>query len=144
MTEQRAAELAGELRVVVSELIRGMREQTGEGNDLTKSQSSVLGRIERDGPITATELARAQGMRPQSMGPIVAALEAAGLISGSPDPRDGRKTMLSLTDRAREDFRTGRLARQDWLATKLTVALSDAELEQLAVGLALLKRVTQA
>ena len=41
-------------------------------------------------------------MRPQSMGPLIAALEAAGLVSGAPDPKDGRQTMLSLTEACRK------------------------------------------
>jgi DNA-binding MarR family transcriptional regulator len=36
-------------------------------------------------------------MRPQSMGSAVALLEAAGFVSGAPDPSDGRQTILSLT-----------------------------------------------
>ena len=46
-------------------------------------------RLEKDGPATASSLARAEGMRPQSMGAVVAALESAGLMRGAPDPTDG-------------------------------------------------------
>ena len=112
-TEAAAAlALAVDLRVVLGQLVRRLREQTSAG-DLTRSQTSVLARLERDGPATSTDLARAEGVRPQSMSTIVAALEDAGLISGADDPNDGRKTVLSLTDAAREQYATGRLAKQD-------------------------------
>ena len=69
----RASVLAGELRVVVGKLIRRLREQVSPG-DFTWSQLSVLKRLERDGPATVTTLARAEGVRPQSMGATVAVL----------------------------------------------------------------------
>ncbi|MEY9887120.1 DNA-binding MarR family transcriptional regulator [Catenulispora sp. MAP5-51] len=136
----RAATVAHELRVTLGQVLRRLRAQT-EGSDLTKSQSSVLGRLERDGPTTATALARAEGVRQQSMAAIVAALVDAGLVAGSADPSDGRKTILGLTDEAREQFRTGRLAKEDWLTTAITATLSPAELEQLAASVKLLRRL---
>jgi len=136
----RAAEVARELRVTLGQLLRQLRAQS-EGGDLTKSQSSALGRLERDGPATATALARAEGVRQQSMAAIVAALMDAGLVAGSPDPADGRKTILGLTEEARERYRTGRLAKEDWLTTAISATLGPAELEQLAASIDLLRRL---
>src|SRR6202162_2824390 len=92
----RAAALAGELRVLIGKLKRGLRDQARLG-DRTWSQVSVLSRLERECPATVTALARAEGVRPQSMGATISALEAAGFVSGAPDPADGRQTILSLT-----------------------------------------------
>jgi DNA-binding MarR family transcriptional regulator len=145
MTDQgttHASVVAGELRVVLGQLVRRLREQA-DGSDLTRSQASVLGRLDRDGPATATVLARAEGLRPQSMGTIVAALAAAGLVAGSPDPKDGRKTILSLTQTAREQFRTGRLAREDWLIQAMSAALTPSELDQLSSSIGLLRRIAR-
>src|ERR1700761_571654 len=94
----RAAILARELRIVFGNLKRRLREQATAG-DFTFSQIAVLSRLEREGPATVSNLAREQGVRPQSMGATVAALESAGFVQGSPDPSDGRQTLLSLTDR---------------------------------------------
>src|SRR5450755_4988692 len=145
MTDQgttHASVVAGELRVVLGQLVRRLREQA-DGSDLTRSQASVLGRLDRDGPATATVLARAEGLRPQSMGTIVAALAAAGLVAGSLDPKDGRKTILSLTQTAREQFRTGRLAREDWLIQAMSAALTPSELDQLSSSIGLLRRIAR-
>lgn len=134
--------VAGDLRATLGRLVRRLREQA-EGSDLTKSQSSVLGRLEREGPTTATALARAEGIRPQSMGSIVAALEIAGLVTRSPDPNDGRKTILNITDKAREQYRTGRLAREDWLTHAMTASLTLDEIEQIAATTELLRRLAR-
>ena len=63
-------------------------------------------------------------MRPQSMGPLIAALESAGLVIGAPHPTDGRQTLLSLTDTCRQWVEEGRAARQDWLTRTLRARLS--------------------
>ncbi|PMW07533.1 MarR family transcriptional regulator, partial [Pseudomonas sp. GW456-11-11-14-TSB2] len=83
--------MAQGIRGVSGKLKRRLREQGGVG-DLTPSQIAVLLRLEKDGPATTSELARAEAMRPQSMGTVIVALESAGLVHGAPDPHDGRKT----------------------------------------------------
>ena len=119
---------------------RRLREQAGVG-DLTPSQVSVLLRLEQDGAATASSLARAEGMRPQSMAPVIATLEGAGLVSGAPDPTDGRQTLLSLTDACRKLVSKGRAARQDWLARTIQARLSPREQDELSAALELLKRL---
>src|ERR1700688_4106319 len=109
-----AKALALDLHALSGKLKRRLREQASAG-DLTPSQTSVLGRLNRDGPTTVTALARGEGVRSQSMGATIAVLEAAGLVEGSPDPEDGRQTILSLTSACRELIKNGRAARHDWL-----------------------------
>jgi DNA-binding MarR family transcriptional regulator len=134
------AALAAELRIVAGALSRRLREQADVG-DLTSAQKSVLLRLERDGPTTGSALARAEGMRPQSMGAIIAALETAGYVAGAPDPSDGRQTIISLTDHFRDWVRAARAARQDWLLRTLQARLTVREQHQLAGAVELLKRL---
>jgi DNA-binding MarR family transcriptional regulator len=134
--------LAGDLRVVISQLRRRLREQSSIG-DLTWSQTSVLSRLEREGSATVSSLARAEGMRPQSMGATVSALEAAGLVNGSPDPEDGRQTILSLTPACREWIKAARAAKEDWLFRAIQSKLSPEEQGELAKGVELLKRLAE-
>jgi DNA-binding MarR family transcriptional regulator len=136
----RASALAGELRLLISQLRHRLHEQTHPGA-YTWSQVSVLIRLERDGPATVSALARAEGVKPQSMGATVATLEAAGLVKGSPDPADGRQTILSLTDACRELIKVHRAAKEDWLLRAIQTKLSPAEQEELATALELLKRL---
>ena len=137
-----APALAGELRVLTGRLKRRLREQASLG-DLTSSQTATLGRLHREGPATVTALAKAEGMRPQSMGAIVAALEAAGMVSGAPDPADGRQTILSLTEACRERIAAGRAAREDWLLRAIEAHLTSKEQAQVASAVALLKRLVE-
>jgi len=135
----RALALAGDLRVVIGQLKRRLREQAHLG-DLTWSQIRVLSRLDSEGPATVTALARAEGMRPQSMGETVSALKAAGFVSGAPDPDDGRQTVLSLTPACAEAIKNGRAAHEDWLFRSIRTRLAAAEQAQLASAVELLKR----
>jgi DNA-binding MarR family transcriptional regulator len=137
---RRASVLAQGLRALLGKLKRRLREQAGVG-DLTPSQVSVLLRLEKDGPATASSLARAEGMRPQSIAPVIAALEGAGLVSGAPDPTDGRQTLLSLTDACQKLVNKGRAARQDWLARTIQARLSPQEQDELSAAIELLERL---
>lgn len=136
----RATTLARDIRGLAGKLKRRLREQSDIG-DLTPSQTAVLLRLEKDGPATTSSLARAEGMRPQSMGTVIAALESAGLVQGAPDPSDGRQTILSLTDAFTKRIGEGRAARQDWLLRTIQSRLSPQEQGQLAAAVALLQRL---
>ncbi|ASW09864.1 MULTISPECIES: MarR family transcriptional regulator [unclassified Rhizobium] len=137
-----ASTVAEELRGFASKLKRKLREQ-GHAGDLTSSQASALIRLEKEGPMTTSALARAEGMRPQSMGTLLSALDAMGLVSGMPDPSDGRQTILSLTDRCRRLIQEGRAARQDWLSRTIEARLSPEEQGQVLAAIGLLQRLVE-
>jgi DNA-binding MarR family transcriptional regulator len=134
--------LAAEMRTVFRKLKLRMREHGG-ANDLTPSQASVLLRLEEHGAVTVSGLARAEGMRPQSMSAIVTPLQVAGLIRGAPDPTDGRQTLMSLTPKCLKWIQEGRAARLDWLTTTISQKLSVHEQEKLQEALELLKRLAE-
>ena len=135
--------LAVELHGIVGNLRRRMREQSDAG-DLPPSQVAVLRRLDSEGAVTVSALARATGIRSQSMGATVAALQAAGLVAGAPDPADGRQTLLSLTPACRRWIRQTRAAKQDWLSRAIESELSLREQQDLGRALALLQRVIEA
>jgi DNA-binding MarR family transcriptional regulator len=137
-----ASDLAAQIRTVLSRLKRRLREQ-GERGDLTPSQISVLLRLEKDGAATVSGLARAEGMRPQSMSSIVTSLQDAGLVGSSSDPNDGRQTLMSLSSKCEKWLREGRAARQDWLTTTILEKLSAQEQQKLSAALELLSRLTE-
>jgi DNA-binding MarR family transcriptional regulator len=134
--------LAEGLWTIYRQLKRKLREQ-GERSNLKPSQVSVLLRIRKDGPATISSLARAEGMRPQSMSAIVTSLLEAGLLSGSPDPTDRRQTLLALSPKCQQLLSDGRAATQDWLTTIIQQKLSAQEQETLSSAIALLARLIE-
>jgi DNA-binding MarR family transcriptional regulator len=137
-----ASTLAAEIRTVCGKLKRRLREHGGR-HDLTPSQISVLLLLEKDGSATVSSLARAEGMRPQSMSAVVTSLQEADLVSGAPDPSDGRQTLMSLTPKCLKWLQEGRAARQDWLTTTISQKLSAHEQEKLQAALELLTRLVE-
>lgn len=137
-----ACELASEIRAILGRLKRRLREHGGD-HDLTQSQVSVALRLEKDGSATVSTLARAEGVRPQSMSAVVAPLQEAGLVQGAPDPTDGRQTLMSLTPKCLKWLRDGRAVRQDWLAATIAQRLSIREQEKLREVLELLARLAE-
>jgi DNA-binding MarR family transcriptional regulator len=134
--------LAAEIRTVCGNLKRRLREHGGR-DELTPSQVSVLLRLEKDGSATVSSLARAEGIRPQSMSAVVTPLQESGLIRGTPDPSDGRQTLMSLTPKCLKRLQEGRAARQDWLTATISLKLSVREQEKLQAALELLARLVE-
>ena len=132
--------LVDELADLFGKLKRKLRAQAASG-DLTPSQISVLVHLDRAGPTTVSALARLEGVRPQSMGATVASLDDLGLVKGSPDPSDGRQTILSLTARCESMIRSGRAARHEWLLRAINSKLTPQEQVQLKAALGLLSRI---
>jgi DNA-binding MarR family transcriptional regulator len=137
-----AAAAATQLRVLVGQFKRRFREK-GHLGDLTSSQIAVLRRLDSDGPATVTSLARAEGMRPQSMGANIATLAAAGLVTGAPDPNDGRQTILTLTAACKEKVKAWRTACDGWLLEAIRTNLSAEEQLELERAIELLKRLVE-
>ncbi len=109
--------LAADLALAIGTLVRRIRSAAPTDNaDLSWSQRSVLTRLEKEGPATAAELARAEGIKPQSMGTIVAALLQMGMIERKAHPTDGRQVVIQLTVDGLERRRQAKDAKMSWLA----------------------------
>lgn len=137
-----AVELARELRVLVGRLRRRVKE-VADTHELTASQLAVLGRLDREGPATTSDLAAAERVRPQSMAATVAALDQRGWLVRERDPGDGRKQLLSLSDLAREHLSGSGQVRDEWLGRALEDRYTDAERATIAEALDLLGRLTR-
>jgi DNA-binding MarR family transcriptional regulator len=136
------SDVAGALRVSLGLLIRRLRQIKAEG-ELTLPESSALARLDRGGPTTSGALARLEQISPQSMGATLAALEARGLLGRQPDPTDGRRAVISVTDAGRAVLRNRRNESTERLARALSASFSQAELQQLMEAAPLIERLAQ-
>jgi DNA-binding MarR family transcriptional regulator len=137
------AAVAADLKVFYSRLRRRMQEASATSG-LPAPQASVLARLEQHGPATASVLAGAERMRPQSMAAIVKALEARGLIERMPDPEDGRRRVITLTAPGHYVARGAQATREEWLVHALQERYGEAERATIAEALRLLDRLVQA
>ena len=145
MPDEAAVDLpatAAELRMAVKLLAQRLRAQARPG-DLSWSQESVVSLLDRQGPLTVTELARVEGVRSQSIGSTVASLEALGLVAREPHPTDGRQALITLTEQGNQALAQARSVKQSWLVGLLGERLTPAEQQTLRTGVELLLRLTR-
>ena len=63
----------------------------------------MLSTVSRLGPLGAGDLAHQEGLNPTMLSRVVGKLEAAGLLTRSPDPGDKRVTVLTATPAGRAE-----------------------------------------
>jgi DNA-binding MarR family transcriptional regulator len=122
-------------------LVRRVRAAAAS-HELSLTESAVMGRLDKDGPATTAELARAEGMKPQSMGATIAALEERGLVERKPHPTDGRQVNLRLTVRGTAVRKSVRDAKRTWLA-QAVAQLDKKERETLFAAAEIIKRLAE-
>ena len=103
-------ELADRLHSAAIQLLRRVRRRDAESG-LSPARLSALSVIVFGGPLRISALARAEGVRTPTMTPIVAALEADGLITREVDEQDGRAAVLRATALGRKLMIEGRARR---------------------------------
>jgi DNA-binding MarR family transcriptional regulator len=106
-----------DLKLALGLLVRRLRAiSPSEQHELSWTQKSVLVRLEKEGPSTAADLARAESIKPQSMGTVIAQLEERGLIERKPRADDGRQMDVKLTAKAVAMRKKGSDASRSWLS----------------------------
>jgi DNA-binding MarR family transcriptional regulator len=133
-------ELAAALRVSIGVLTRRLRQSPLQ-DDLTAPEMTALSRLDRNGPTTPSALARAEQITPQGMGATLNGLVRRGLVQRRPDPDDGRRTVMSLTEAGEQVVRTKRSARTQQLADALAARFTPEERKALMAAAPLLERL---
>ena len=127
-----------ELLSVTGQLTRRLRAVSNT-RELTWSQVAIMARLEEEGPLTTADLARAESVKPQSMGGTLAAMEQERLVERQPHPTDGRQILYALTDEGREARTKVRLAKREWLLAAIA-QLSQAEQKTLLAAVDIIRR----
>lgn len=127
-----------ELLSVTGQLTRRLRAVSNT-RELTWSQVAIMARLEEAGPLTTADLARAESVKPQSMGGTLAAMEEEGLVERQPHPTDRRQILYALTDEGREARTKVSLAKREWLLAAIA-QLSRAEQKTLLAAVDIIRR----
>jgi DNA-binding MarR family transcriptional regulator len=122
-------------------LVRRVRAAAAS-HDLSLTESAVMARLSRDGPATTADLARAEGMKPQSMGTTIAALEEIGMVERRPHPTDGRQVNIELTAKGAAVRKSAKDAKRTWLAQAIA-QLDEQERETLFKAGEIIRRLVE-
>jgi DNA-binding MarR family transcriptional regulator len=112
-------------------------------NEFSWTETAVLRRLAGEGPATTADLARAQGMRPQSMRTIIASLEEMGMVARKPHATDGRQVNLVLTAKGAAVAKSAGDAKRTWIAQTIA-QLGEEERETLFAAGRIIKRLVEA
>jgi DNA-binding MarR family transcriptional regulator len=120
-------------------LVRRVRAAAAS-HELSLTEAAVMARLDKHGSATTADLARAEGMKPQSMGTTIAALEEMGMVERKPHPTDGRQVNIELTAKGAAVRMSSRDAKRTWLAHAIA-QLDEQERETLFKAGEIIKRL---
>ena len=98
-------------------MARRLRQEAG--TDLGPSQVAALATIERHGPLTPSELAVLERVQRPTVTRTLGCLDREGLIERTPDPSDGRSSLVSVNAAGRERLRRLRGRKNAYLARRM-------------------------
>lgn len=141
MTARKLDSAVIDLTQAIGLLLRRVRAATAS-EELSWTESLVMARLAKDGPATTADLARAEGMKPQSMGTTVAALENLGLVARQPHPTDGRQVNIELTPKGAALRKSTKDAKLTWLIQAIAQLDPEQQKTLFAAG-AIIKRLAE-
>jgi len=103
-TQPTVVEIASRLRFAIVRTARRLRQEANaaEGKGLlSPTLTAALGTINAHGPLTPSELADRERVRRPTATRIVSSLGELGLVSRTPDPSDGRASLVATTAEGR-------------------------------------------
>ncbi|UQX89125.1 MarR family transcriptional regulator [Jatrophihabitans telluris] len=133
------AALASTIRLSILRVARRLRSQRAD-TAVTLSQLSALATVNKNGPLSAGEVAAIEQVQPPSMTKILAALEGAGLIERAAHPDDRRQSIISISEAGQNLLADEIRLRDEWLARRLA-ELSAADREKLLQAAEVLDRL---
>jgi DNA-binding MarR family transcriptional regulator len=136
------SETAAGLRNSIVRTARALRQEAAVESGLSPTQTAVLATINRDGPLTPSELADLERVKRPTMTRTLACLEREELIERTPDPADGRSSLVAVNDAGRERLARLRRRKSAYLARRLR-NLDPDEVETLARAAELLDRMRE-
>ncbi|HVV90531.1 MAG TPA: MarR family transcriptional regulator [Solirubrobacterales bacterium] len=141
-TDNTLTDTASQLRNAIVRTSRALRQEAAGESGLSPTQTAALASINRSGPLTPSELAALERVKRPTMTRTLACLEREGLIERTPDPADGRSSLVAVNDAGRERLARLRRRKSAYLARRLR-RLDPEEVETLAHAAALLERMRE-
>jgi DNA-binding MarR family transcriptional regulator len=131
------------LRRAVTSLVRRLRAERAP-HGVSSSKLSVLGRLARQGALTATKLAEEERIQPQSLTRLLAELEQGALITRREDEFDKRQLLIEITPAGLELLVKDAHQQTVWLAKAIPTVLSPIETQLVWLSAHLLQRLADA
>ena len=130
---------ATDLRRSVTRLGRRLRAERSV-DALSANKLCVLSYLYAKRDCSPGEVAAAEHLQPQSLSKLLAELEAEGLTERSRSSRDGRQSILKITQKGKDSLRRDMGERDIWLAAAIS-SVSETEVQLLQIASAIMERL---
>lgn len=131
--------LAAEFRSALRPLIRRFNKE----RTISLGKSGILGRLNEQGPATASELAASERITPQAVAVALRELDELSFVTRARDDIDRRKVRVQITETGRVALESEHAAGTRWLAEALVERLDDSERATLSAAVPVLRKLMQ-
>jgi DNA-binding MarR family transcriptional regulator len=122
-------QLATELRMVITRLIKKLRSKSSANEKLSLTERSTITLLDQHKELMPSELASMEKITTQSMSQILGHLLELSYINRKVSKTDKRKAIISLSEAGQDVLHRVRNEREEWLGQALEATCSPGELE---------------
>jgi DNA-binding MarR family transcriptional regulator len=134
-------EIAANLRVVISRLVKILRNETKNDEFLSLTERSTLALVYQHQEILPSELAAMEKVTSQSMSQIINKLLSLGFIKKTSSKTDKRKVIISIGAKGKKRVEKTRHEKQEWLAQSIFEKTTQKEKEVLMDAIKVLTKL---
>jgi len=134
-------EMAAELRVVISRLVKIIRTEVKQDQLLSLTERSTLSLVYHRTAMLPSELAALEKVTNQSMSQVINKLLLLGLIHKTASTADRRKVIVSITGAGKKYIEKKRQDSQEWLAKSIREKTNQKEKEVLSKAIKVLTKL---
>jgi DNA-binding MarR family transcriptional regulator len=141
INEQDNLLLASDLRMVITRLIKKLRNKSTASEKLSLTERSTISLLDQHKELLPSELAAMEKITTQSMSQILNHLSELGYITRKISKTDKRKSIIALTKKGQNVLYKVRHERDEWLNKALQETCSAKEQDLLRRALVPLTRL---
>ena len=134
-------EIAANLRVVISRLVKILRNETKNDELLSLTERSTLALVYQNSEMLPSELALIEKVTNQSMSQIINKLLQHGYIKKTSSKTDKRKVIITITSNGKKYIEKKRQEKQEWLAQAIFEKTTQKEKEILINAIKVLTKL---
>ncbi|MDQ6903683.1 MAG: MarR family transcriptional regulator [Bacteroidota bacterium] len=136
-----ANEIAANLRVVISRLVKILRNETKNDEFLSLTERSTLALVYQYIEILPSELASIEKVTSQSMSQIINKLLKHGFLKKTSSKMDKRKVIITITSSGKKYIEKKRSEKQEWLAHSIFEKTTEKEKQVLINAIKVLTKL---
>ena len=135
------SQMAGDLRVVISRLVKIIRCEVKQDQLLSLTERSTLSLVYQNTAMLPSELASLEKVTNQSMSQIINKLSRLGYVNKTSSTTDRRKVIVSITTTGKKFIDKKREDSQEWLAKSIREKTTQREKEILSKAITVLTKL---